>query len=62
MRGQPMTIDVIGDVEEKAPAPRGYQRAIDLGASPFALLQPPHTRAAPPPQQRVPAHAPLVQA
>ena len=41
MRGRPMTIDAIGDAEEKAPVPRGYQRATDLGASRFASLEPP---------------------
>ena len=44
MRGRPMTIDAIGDAEEKAPVPRGYQRATDLGASRFASLEPPRAR------------------
>uniref|UniRef100_A0AAV1T9S2 Uncharacterized protein n=1 Tax=Peronospora matthiolae TaxID=2874970 RepID=A0AAV1T9S2_9STRA len=52
MRGRPMTIDAIGDAEEKAPVPRGYQRATDLGASRFASLEPPRARAAPQLQQR----------
>ena len=44
MRGRPMTIDAIGDAEEKAPVPRGYQRATDLGASRFASLEPRRAR------------------
>uniref|UniRef100_A0AAV1TW02 Uncharacterized protein n=1 Tax=Peronospora matthiolae TaxID=2874970 RepID=A0AAV1TW02_9STRA len=44
MRGPPMTIDAIGDAEEKAPVPRGYQRATDLGASRFTSLEPPRAR------------------
>ena len=44
MRGRPMTIDANGDAEEKAPVPRGYQRATDLGASRFASLDPPRAR------------------
>uniref|UniRef100_A0AAV1V2L8 Uncharacterized protein n=1 Tax=Peronospora matthiolae TaxID=2874970 RepID=A0AAV1V2L8_9STRA len=61
MRGRPMTIDAIGDAEEKAPVPRGYQRATDLGASRFASLEPPRARAAPQLQQRAPASAPTPQ-
>uniref|UniRef100_A0AAV1TR58 RxLR effector candidate protein n=1 Tax=Peronospora matthiolae TaxID=2874970 RepID=A0AAV1TR58_9STRA len=61
MRGRPMTIDTIGDAEEKAPVPRGYQCATDLGASRFASLEPPRARAAPQLQQRAPASAPPPQ-
>uniref|UniRef100_A0AAV1VI54 Integrase catalytic domain-containing protein n=2 Tax=Peronospora matthiolae TaxID=2874970 RepID=A0AAV1VI54_9STRA len=61
MRDRPMTIDAIGEAEEKAPVSRGYQRATDLGASRFASLRPPRARAAPQLQQRAPASAPPPQ-
>uniref|UniRef100_A0AAV1UYV5 Uncharacterized protein n=1 Tax=Peronospora matthiolae TaxID=2874970 RepID=A0AAV1UYV5_9STRA len=61
MRGRTMTIDAIEDAEEKAPVPRGYQRATDLGASRFASLEPPRARASPQLQQRAPASAPPPQ-
>ena len=41
MRARPMTIDAIGDAEEKASALHKYQRATDLGASRFASIEPP---------------------
>uniref|UniRef100_A0AAV1TAE8 Uncharacterized protein n=1 Tax=Peronospora matthiolae TaxID=2874970 RepID=A0AAV1TAE8_9STRA len=61
MRGRPITIEAIGEAEEKAPVPRGYQRATDLGASRFASFEPPRARAAPHLQQRAPAVAPPPQ-
>uniref|UniRef100_A0AAV1TP18 Uncharacterized protein n=1 Tax=Peronospora matthiolae TaxID=2874970 RepID=A0AAV1TP18_9STRA len=60
-RVRPMTIDAIGDAEEKALVPRGYQRATDLGASQFASLEPHRARAAPQLLQRASASSPPPQ-
>uniref|UniRef100_A0AAV1UBX1 CCHC-type domain-containing protein n=1 Tax=Peronospora matthiolae TaxID=2874970 RepID=A0AAV1UBX1_9STRA len=55
MRGRPMTIDAIGDAEEKAPVPRG---APQLQQRAPASAPPPQEYAAlPPPQQVAPPQA-----
>uniref|UniRef100_A0AAV1T110 CCHC-type domain-containing protein n=1 Tax=Peronospora matthiolae TaxID=2874970 RepID=A0AAV1T110_9STRA len=51
MRGRTMTIDAIGDAEEKALVPRGYQRA------PASAPPPQENAALPPPQQVSPPQA-----
>uniref|UniRef100_A0AAV1UNK0 Uncharacterized protein n=1 Tax=Peronospora matthiolae TaxID=2874970 RepID=A0AAV1UNK0_9STRA len=51
MRGRPMTIDAIGDAEEKAPVPRGYHRA------PASVPPSREYAALPPPKQVAPPQA-----